>query len=195
VQKKAVTGILLAGGKSRRMGKDKGFLELDKRALYTFPKVVLEKTCSEIIISTCKPKGTFGEYPHVCDKKQDIGPLMGILTCLEQSSYEFNIILSYDMPLVDPRLINDLIELGNNHDLVIPALRIDQPQPLCGLYKKSLIPVIKNAFKKGITAPRKLIPLANSRIHVIDHSAPYFTEDMFININTQDDLIRITHKY
>jgi molybdopterin-guanine dinucleotide biosynthesis protein A len=120
---------------------------------------------------------------------------MGIMTCLEHSQNELNVILSYDMPLIEPRLILDLLKYSEEFDIVLPATRIDQPQPLCGIYKKSILPVIKEAYKNGLKAPRQLIPLVNSRIHMVEKSTPYYTQDMFLSINTQEDIRRITQQY
>jgi len=67
-----ITGILLAGGMSSRMGREKGRIKLGNRYLYEYPLQILETCCDEILISTC----------------------------LKHSSNELNVVLSYDMPAV-----------------------------------------------------------------------------------------------
>lgn len=184
----AVTGILLAGGKSSRMGRDKGFVRVGNKQLFEYPLRVLEKLCDQILVSTCMDQGTYGNFRHVCDREKGKGPLMGIASCLEVSETASNIVLSYDMPLVEPRLFTDLLQFSADYDLILPAIRIDRPQPLCGIYNKNLLPVIKNQLANKNYAPKALIPKVKSRIHLVEKSFPYYTEELFLNINTEEDL-------
>jgi molybdopterin-guanine dinucleotide biosynthesis protein A len=105
-----ITGILLAGGQSSRMGHDKGMIRLGKFLMYQYPLKVLESLCDEILISTCKPLEIEEDYEQVCDKITGIGPIGGVVTCLEKSANELNIILSYDLPLVNRGLFTELLK-------------------------------------------------------------------------------------
>ena len=97
--KNKITGILLAGGMSHRMGKEKGFIRIGPKYLYQYALQVLDNLCDEVLISTCKEGLFLEKYPLVCDEIPGIGPMGGINTCLKQSSNEINVVLSYDMPL------------------------------------------------------------------------------------------------
>lgn len=105
-----ITGILLAGGQSSRMGRDKGMIRIGKLLMYQYPLRVLEALCDEILISTCNPMETEEDYEQVCDKIPGIGPIGGVVTCLEKSSNDLNIVLSYDLPLVNRELFTELLK-------------------------------------------------------------------------------------
>ena len=109
-----ITGILLAGGQSRRMGRDKGMIRIGKFLMYQYPLKVLESLCDEILISTCNPMEIEEDYEQVCDNIPGIGPIGGVATCLEKSSNDLNIILSYDLPLVNRGLFIELLKYSGN---------------------------------------------------------------------------------
>jgi molybdopterin-guanine dinucleotide biosynthesis protein A len=101
-----ITGILLAGGMSRRFGQDKGKIKIGDRYLYRYALDTLEQVCDEILISTCNELYDWGNYTSVCDEIPGIGPMGGIFTCLKQSGSEINIVLSCDLPLVHKELLS-----------------------------------------------------------------------------------------
>ncbi|MDT8431693.1 MAG: molybdenum cofactor guanylyltransferase [Bacteroidales bacterium] len=111
-----ITGILLAGGRSRRMGRDKGMIRLGKFLMYQYPLKVLESLCDEILISTCNPMEIEKDYEQVCDNIPGIGPIGGVVTCLEKSSNDLNIIVSYDLPLVNRELFIELLKYAGETD-------------------------------------------------------------------------------
>lgn len=183
-----ITGILLAGGMSTRMGKEKGMVKLGNHPLYEYPLKVLESTCDEILISTCNSTVLPVSYPMVCDELEGIGPMGGIYTCLKYSSNELNIILSYDMPGVNEALIKYLISERDNFDMLVPALRIDRPEPLCGLYRKNALNVLEDCIQKKVYAVHKALHLANSKIVMIEERMSFWTPYIFHNINRVEDV-------
>ena len=79
-----ITGILLAGGRSSRMGSDKGLLDFRGRLLAEYPLALLQKHCGTIIISSNNPEyGQFG-YPVVADERMDCGPAGALATTLSR---------------------------------------------------------------------------------------------------------------
>ncbi len=133
-----ITGILLAGGMSQRMGSEKGNIRIGNSFLYQYPLAVLEGLCDEILISTCND-GLFQErHRTVCDEVSGIGPLGGIFSCLKQSSSELNLVLSYDMPMVNQSLFRMLIGESKGYDMILPAMQEHRPEPTCGIYSKNL---------------------------------------------------------
>ena len=120
------------------MGREKGQIRIGKQLLYQFPLKILENVCDEILISTCNAFSPSMCHTLVCDEIQDIGPMGGIYSCLQRSSNDLNIVLSYDMPMINKGLLNKLIGESMDFDIVVPALRNDPPEPLCGIYRKSV---------------------------------------------------------
>ncbi|MCK5137343.1 MAG: molybdenum cofactor guanylyltransferase [Bacteroidales bacterium] len=186
-----ITGILLAGGMSKRMGREKGILKIGDRFLYQYPLRILEALCDEILISTCKNFTPPLAYPTVCDEVAGIGPMGGIYTCLNRSSNDLNIVLSYDMPLVNEGLLKHLIHESEAHDIVLPALQKNKPEPLCSIYRKSVAGVFRDLIEKNIFAVHRILPLVNSRTILIDDRMPFYNPDIFLNINQESDLNRL----
>lgn len=186
-----ITGILLAGGSSKRMGMEKGQLKIGTRFLYEYPLQVLENLCDEILISTCK--GFFETERHtlVCDELAGIGPLGGIYTCLKKSSNKLNVVLSYDLPLVNEGLLNYLISESNTGEVVLPASKPNRPEPLCGIYNKSILPVLNRLIEQKRYAVHGILPLVRSRILVMDETMSFYRPDLFLNMNRKSDLEKL----
>lgn len=170
------------------MGRDKGMILIGKQLMYQYPLNVLESLCDEILISTCKPMEIEEEYEQVCDKVPGIGPIGGVVTCLERSSNDLNIILSYDLPLVNRELFIALLKYSSPFDLILPAASPGRPEPLCGIYRKSTIPVMQQMIDLGIFAMHKLIPQVRAKILPVGTADSFFHDQFFKNINTESDL-------
>jgi len=186
-----ITGILLAGGMSSRMGREKGLVRLGDRYLYQYPLQVLQSLCDEILISTCVDLPIPETHSRVCDEIPGLGPMGGIYTCLKRSSNETSIVISYDLPMVSEGLFRYLLAGSSGHDAVFPALRPDRPEPLCAVFKKSMIPVLEKLIVKGEFAVHKVIPLARSRIMPVGAHLTFYHPDIFININREEDMDRL----
>jgi len=186
-----ITGILLAGGKSKRMGTEKGMIPLGECMLYQYPLRVLESFTDTILISTCKPLEIPEKYEQVCDEIPGIGPMGGLYTCLKQSQSELNMVLPYDLPMVNSDLFRHLLRYTNDFDVVIPAAEPGKQEPLCGIYKKSALTAMKEMIDEENYAIHQLLPRVRSRVLVMDPSLPFYHEMLFSNVNTQADLAGI----
>jgi molybdopterin-guanine dinucleotide biosynthesis protein A len=183
-----ISGILLAGGKSSRMGREKGSISMGGKALFEYPLAVLEALCDEVLVSAGPGNEIKFQHPVVNDRVEGLGPLGGILSCLEHSSTPWNFILSYDMPLVSKGLVRHLMDLREEVELVIPGLDEHKPEPLCGLYHKDVIPAIRHMVAQKNYAVHQLIPRVCSRFVLIEPGMPFYQPELFLNINRQDDL-------
>lgn len=189
--KNKVTGILLAGGMSQRMGTEKGNIKIGASFLYQYALQVLEKLCDEVLISTCKESLFQENHPLVCDEIPGIGPMGGIYTCLKRSSNELNVVLSYDMPLVKTALISHLLKESHHHEIVLPSLEKNRPEPLCGIYRKETVFIFEKLISAKSYAVHRAIQLANSKIILINKHMSFWNPDIFLNINKQEDLKRL----
>lgn len=186
-----ITGILLAGGMSLRMGKEKGIIRIGPKYLYQYALQVLENLCDEVLISTCKEGLFLEKYPLVCDEIPGIGPIGGIYTCLKQSSNEINVVLSYDMPLVNEELISHLIGESRSHEIVLPALAKDKAEPLCGIYRKETFRIFEQLISQKKYAVHKAIKEGNSKIIQLNDQMNFWDPDMFLNVNKAEDLEKL----
>lgn len=144
-----ITGIVLAGGKSSRMGADKGLLLFRGKPLVTWTTELLGGFCHRILISSNnKDYEVFG-YQVVEDVYKDSGPMSGIASCLAVSESEVNLVLTCDMPFVDATVIEALIQQSGSGMFVIPLDERGFAEPLCGIYLKSSLPLIESSIRTG----------------------------------------------
>ena len=96
----AVTGIILAGGKSSRIGRDKAQLEFGGMRLIARSISIIAPLCEDILISTNNPGLKYLGYPLVSDEHRGIGPMAGLHAALRYSQSEYHIVIPCDTPLV-----------------------------------------------------------------------------------------------
>lgn len=200
------SAIILAGGLSSRMTFDKQFIMLKEKKLIFEIARNLEKHFDEIIIVTNKMEYYRGcKYKLVSDEIKNAGPLAGISVGLENSSGEFVYIVACDMPNIDDRYIeymktniNKNISCNKNYDAYL--VKDDEKMELFhGFYKRSLAQEIKeyllNGTRKSIIS---FFERTNKNINFInnDEFLNYgFKKDMFINLNTKEELILYEENY
>jgi molybdopterin-guanine dinucleotide biosynthesis protein A len=183
---KDVTAFILAGGKSSRMGSDKAFVELNGRLLIDHAMRRFKAFQCDIFI--VGPKSKFNAFGRVIeDRYPDTGPLAGIHAGLERSDTELCLVTAVDVPLVPASLLERLVEAARKErvEVVLPKTG-NGFQPLCALYSKSFAPAAEAALKTG---ERKIDKVIFSRPHLVfDVDAEGFSSEMFLNINSPEDL-------
>ena len=136
------SAVIFAGGKSSRMGKDKSLLPFATYAtLSEFQQERLKPWFKKVYISAKENKFDFN---CVCieDKENISSPLIGLLSILESIEEEEIFVLSVDAPFVDQNVIEEILNSNDpSYDAII-AKSGSGIQPLCGLYKKSILPFI-----------------------------------------------------
>jgi molybdopterin-guanine dinucleotide biosynthesis protein A len=142
-----MTGIVLAGGESRRMGKDKAFLKLGGVPLIEHVLRVLRGVFSRIIIVTNAP-AAYVSYDAVVvvDAIDKRGPLTGIYSGLLHSTDEYNFVAACDMPFLNPDLITYMTGLVNGYEIVVPMIA-GRVEPLHAIYSKKLLPIIEKRLR------------------------------------------------
>jgi len=186
-----ITGILLAGGLSKRMGREKGILRIGNALLYQYPLGVLESVCDEVLVSTCNDSVLKVKHRIVCDEVKGMGPMGGIYSCLKASASDLNLVLSYDMPLVNDALFRLLLSESATYDIVLPGVNQKRPEPLCGLYRKSIASIMKEMMDENDLTVHHLLKRCNSNIITISSEMECWRPDLFMNINSKEDLNNI----
>jgi molybdopterin-guanine dinucleotide biosynthesis protein A len=143
-----MTGIVLSGGESRRMGTDKAFLLLDGLPLIEHVLRVLRGVFPRVIIVTNAP-ARYVPYDAlvVTDTVDKRGPLTGIYSGLLHSRDEYNFVAACDMPFLNPDLIAYMAGLAPGHDIVVPVIN-GRVEPLHAIYSKKLVPMIKKRLQE-----------------------------------------------
>ncbi len=182
-----ITGIVLAGGKSSRMGSDKSEMILNGKTLIEYSIDALKPLCDKIVISSNNFIYDYTGCEVWPDELPDGSPMMGIYSCLKRSSTEYNIILSCDMPLISTSLLAYLLEYASENDITVPNHGNQLIEPLCGIYRQACIPVLKGFIDKGNYRLNECIRSTSHRLVTIDYKTPTFSRNIFSNINTPDD--------
>lgn len=180
----AVTGLILAGGRSRRMGTDKGLVVYQGLALVEHAIQILRPVCTEIIISSSNPLyGDFG-FCLVSDRFHNAGPGAGIEAGLAVAKSPLLAVLSVDTPKVSTALYVSLIQRFAGKMAVVPRHSDGYLEPLCALYHISAYPVIAQSLRAGVFKMSDIL----SRLEVTWVEIFGNEKNQFYNINTRDDL-------
>ncbi len=174
--------IILAGGKSLRMGQDKGLLPIGGIPLFRHIANQLSPLFADclIVANDAEPYREAG-LRIVPDEQAGLGPLMGILSGLSASGHELNFITACDIPTMNPDFISELLKNAEGYDAVIPVTGEDKYEPLFAVYRKTVIPAIRQILDQG---GRRIIELMK-RVRV--RTVPLSGANWYRNINTIED--------
>ncbi len=187
-----MTAIILAGGKSSRMGFDKAFIKIEGVPLIKRQISLLKRIFKKIIIVTNYPrKYRFKDIQVVTDIIKNRGPLSGIHAGLKASGSFHNFVIACDMPFLNKRLIRYMIRHKNNYDLLVPKIG-GRYHPLFGVYSKNCIPVIEDLLRQDKRKVSGIFPKVKSGF-ISERQIQKFDKDLFslANINTKQDLAKI----
>jgi len=192
------TAIILAGGFSRRFGKDKGLVELAGKPLVLH---VFDRICSIVdevlvIVSSDHQKRSYSPFfpadtkifVDVCELQS---PLVGALTGFINASGDYSVLLPCDAPFVSGKVLELLFEVSFGVDAVIPRWPNGYIEPLQAVYKtNSAVAAAKSAIQAGEVRPLSMISRLDRVRYlstiVIDQLSSGLTS--FFNINTLADL-------
>ncbi len=182
-----ITGIVLAGGKSSRIGTEKGLVKFRNKPLIEYSLNVLKLVADEIIISSNSSVYDGFGFPVLKDEFPDSGPMGGIYTCLKASENKVNIVLSCDMPMVNAVFLNSLLAAADGFDAVVPWHEKKYFEPLCAVYRKNLLPVFEDFIQNKNFRIPDLFTAVNTNYLKIGKE---FGIDplIFFNINTLQQL-------
>lgn len=185
--KNNITGIILAGGKSTRMGSDKGFVTHNNKPFIQHIIDALQPLVDEIIIVSNNADYDMFELNRVNDIIVNAGPLAGLHTGLHHSKTEMNIVLSCDIPLINQDILEQLISNKNKDIDVVQTESKGKTMPLIALYNKRCASTCLSLLETGERRLRILIKNLKSKTIVLDNTLAKYTA----NINSQSDLKRI----
>ena len=166
--KNDITGIILAGGKSSRMGSDKGFLDLNGSSFIERIIQVIRPLVNEIIIVSNSTDYDVFKLKRVEDVIKDAGALAGLYTGLYHSETENNLVLSCDVPLINKVVLNKLIEENDEETDIIQIKSQGKTMPLIALYKKRCTPFCLDLLMGGERRLRTLFTKMNTKTIELD---------------------------
>ncbi|TDJ07243.1 MAG: molybdenum cofactor guanylyltransferase [Deltaproteobacteria bacterium] len=181
---KHITGIILAGGKSSRIGSDKGFLLLNEKAFIQHIIEAMQPLVNDIIIVSNNPDYDIFNLKRVTDLMENSGPLAGIYTGLHHSNTENNLVLSCDVPLINTETLKKLTTNIEEHIDVIQLESKGKTMPLIAMYKTHC----KNKFFELLQQGEKRLRFAVKQCKVKTITLNTELEKFTVNINTQHHL-------
>lgn len=177
------TGIILAGGKSSRVGQNKALLELaGKKIIEIIYGKIRNSFCEILVISNTPQDYEFLGLKTYKDTFPGLGPLAGIHSGLLNSSTERNFIISCDLPLISTEAVEYIRDYKSDKAAVIYKMG-DYLQFLCGIYtKKCLTPIEDALISKSLKLRDFVIKIDAEKI-----KADRFSDEIFFNLNTIED--------
>jgi molybdenum cofactor guanylyltransferase len=176
------TAVILAGGASRRMGRDKSMMPVGNRPMIEHIYRQLEPNFQEVLISCAETgKYSFLGAQEVPDEVLGQGPLMGIVSALSASANDLCAVVACDIPEVDMPLLRRMLRTAEGFDAVVPRSEGKRHEPLFAVYSKSILPVAREAIAAGRRKVDAIYESCNIRFLELD------AETQLHNINTEDD--------
>ena len=179
-------GLVLAGGKSQRMGRDKGLIDYHGKPQREYMADLLDSLCEETFIS-CRADQVddipYG-YRPLADTFTGLGPFGAIASALQTNPDAAWLVVACDLPLLDKPTLQNLIA-ARNPSQVATAFNSpvnEFPEPLIAIWEPRAYPVLLQFLAQGYSCPRKA--LINSPVELLDATRP----ETLMNVNHPEEL-------
>ena len=183
-----LTGIVLAGGASRRMGRDKALLELGGRPLIEIVIERMARVCAEVLVvaSDARPYAAL-KARVVEDRFRGVGVLGGLHAGLRAAAYELTLVVGCDMPFLNLDLLRAFAGWADGFDVVV-FRQGELVEPLHGAYRRTCLPEIETAIRAGQRRVVSFFPRVRIR-YVVPEDVTPFDPDLrsFRNVNTPEE--------
>lgn len=191
INKYDITGIVLAGGKSSRMGSDKASMMLEGKPFIRHVIDAMKPLVKEIIIvSNHEDHSGFG-FQQVKDIIAEAGPLSGLCSGLKYSKSRYNLVLSCDVPFIQTRTLELLTKADLKSFDVTQLATKSRAMPLIALYEKDCLETCLNLLQSGERRLTKAIELLNCQTITLGNDQ----SRQIRNINTPEELKLALHDY
>ncbi|WP_375240689.1 NTP transferase domain-containing protein [Polaribacter sp.] len=173
-----IKGLVLVGGKSTRMGKDKSELNYFGKPQKEVAKTLLEINNLETFYSVQKAENE----SEIADRFIDLGPFGGICSAFQKDPNSAWFVLATDLPFVDESIIKLVLERRNSSKVAtaIKGKNKDFPEPLITIYEPKAYPLLLQYLAQGYSCPRKM--LINSDVEIVE-----IDDDFIRNVNTPEE--------
>lgn len=191
--KPKLNGLVLAGGKSQRMGQDKGMLEFHGQPQRLHMAGLLSNFCEAAYLS-CRPEQVGemgGEYPTLPDTFLGLGPVGAILSAFREKPDVAWLVVACDLPLLGHPTLDFLVKNRNASEVATSFLSpaTGFPEPLIAIWEPRAYPVLLNFLSQGYSCPRKA--LINSPIELLEVPSA----NALRNVNTPAELAEVRQRH
>jgi molybdenum cofactor guanylyltransferase len=187
-----MTSIILAGGKSSRLGQSKALQSILGKSLIQWVIDRLAVLSTEIIIVTAQGENIPCSSPvrirTIADIHRHKGPLAGIHSGLTASSVPRAIVVGCDTPFLSVDLLRHMTQVSSECDVVVPRI-VDKVEPLCAVYSRNCLPAIESLLQQQELRITRLFDIISTR-YIEEHEIDVFDPQhlSFFNTNSRSDL-------
>jgi molybdopterin-guanine dinucleotide biosynthesis protein A len=186
-----VAAVLLAGGSSGRMGKDKALLAINAVPVVQWLALRLREITDEVMISTNNPSAyEFLGLPIIPDRFPGHGPMAGIHAAMHQTRRPWMLVLACDLPGVSAQFLRNMVERKSGFEAVIPINSDGELQPVCALYHRSCLPAMERNLAANDNGLIFLLREPGLRIHQLRLKEELFSNSELLDIDTPEDFAK-----
>ncbi len=186
-EKPSVTGIVLAGGYSSRMGRDKALLPWGACTLLEHAGRRLDALCDRVVISSGEPAHAAFGYDIQADLEPGRGPLMGICSVMSSIPGPYYLVLSVDLPFVSQEALALILSLSRGQSAAIPVHEDGKTEPTCACYHRKIFPEMIALLGSGENSLRSLAQLPGTRQIPVSAYPSLFPAGSLVNLNHPKD--------
>ncbi len=189
------TAVILAGGESRRMQKDKLSLRFGKQTLLESAVERYERFFDKVYISVADPeKYPEIKSPRIVDIKRGCGPMGGLHASLMTAAGDGVFLVAADMPFSDPAAARRIMELTADYDVGITVDSRSQYEPLFAYYRKTALGPVEEAISAGRYKLSALMDKLSTRIVTGAELGGLWNDKLLLNINYPHDYDRLLNE-
>lgn len=184
--------VILTGGNSSRMGRDKAMLQLDGQ---TMSSILIKKYSALGPVAVAVNKR--GRFPaegaiELVDDYPGFGPLNGIISAFSKTDAQMIFLTATDLPNGDPRLVEKLCSISAGYDACVIRRSDGNLEPLFALYCRNCLEVAGICIDDGYRSLNSLIKMVNTRYVCEDELDGFELDRILVNVNTPDEYKKLT---
>jgi cyclic pyranopterin monophosphate synthase len=179
-------GLVLAGGSSTRMRRDKAALEIHGASQLAWSYALLERHCERVFVSVRaeqRAERVRAGFPQIVDGEHGAGPIAGIIAAQTAHPRAAWLVLACDLPFVDDAVFARLVAARETGRPIVAYRSTNDglPEPLCAIYEPESVAAVREAIAAGRHCPRKLV--IASGVPLLEQTSPALG-----NLNTPEEL-------
>lgn len=180
-----ISAAVLAGGKSSRMKTNKVWLSCGEESFLAHGLRVCG--CFDDVLVSVNDRAKFPELDcrMVEDARQGFGPLEGIRGVLDAAKHEYVVCVAVDMPFLESGLLQALADQITGEEDAVVLLNQGKPQPMCSIYRKTVLPVIQEMMDTDVHKLRAMFD--RIRCTCVELADLGYEEQAIMNVNTPEE--------
>jgi len=181
--------VILAGGRSSRMGFDKALLRIGGKPLIQSLADLAAQLAGEVLISTNDPTHyLFLNLPIVEDTYKGQGPLAGLHAGMARTKKSLVLLLGCDLPNASRMPLGRIVDGAPGFDAVVPRTSDGRLHPHCAVYRRTCLDLLREQLEAGRNKAAEFLSRPGLHVRVLDPEEGGFSDSDLVNLNTPEDL-------